>query len=233
MTFLNTTITLRYPQTNIQLRTSSNPRNQATIQDGKVIVQNVQGRKTQGYVGNVVSGHIARQCTQPKRAQNSEWFKEKMLLAQAQEAGVALDEEQLAFFVDTGDKVDSGTDDRTLTTAIFQTDYLDAFDSYYDEAPTASVVFNANLSSYDFDVHSEFLPTDDLIKSLNKAMTFLNTAITLRYPQTNNQLRTSSNPRNQATIQDGKVTVQNVQGRKTQGYVGNVISGNATGTGIN
>nr|GEX87484.1 hypothetical protein [Tanacetum cinerariifolium] len=49
----------------------------------------------------------------------------------------------------------------------------------------------------------KFLPTDDLIKSLNKAITFLSTAITLRYPSTNNQLRTSSNPRNQTTIQDG------------------------------
>nr|GEZ15976.1 hypothetical protein [Tanacetum cinerariifolium] len=37
------------------------------------------------------------------------------------------------------------------------------------------------------------------------ALTFL--------PQTNNQLRTSSNPRNQATVQDDRVVVQNVQGR--------------------
>ncbi|GKB11335.1 hypothetical protein Tco_0845258 [Tanacetum coccineum] len=35
------------PQTNIQLRTSSNTRNQATIQDGRVVVQNVQGRQNQ------------------------------------------------------------------------------------------------------------------------------------------------------------------------------------------
>ncbi|GKA02089.1 hypothetical protein Tco_0674754, partial [Tanacetum coccineum] len=47
-----------------------------------------------------------------------------------------------------------------------------------------------------------FCPTDDPIESLNKAMTFISTALTSRYPQTNNQLRTSSNPRNQATIQD-------------------------------
>ncbi|GJT94790.1 hypothetical protein Tco_1090308 [Tanacetum coccineum] len=36
-----------------------------------------------------------------------------------------------------------------------------------------------------------------------------------RYPTTNNQLRTSLNPRQQATIYDGKVTVQPVQGRHT------------------
>ncbi|GKE81393.1 hypothetical protein Tco_1551393 [Tanacetum coccineum] len=31
-------------------------------------------------------GHMARQCTQPKRPRNSTWFKEKMLLVQAQES---------------------------------------------------------------------------------------------------------------------------------------------------
>ncbi|GJZ08802.1 retrovirus-related pol polyprotein from transposon TNT 1-94 [Tanacetum coccineum] len=33
-------------------------------------------------------GHIARNCTQPKRPQNSEYFKDNMLLMQAQENGV-------------------------------------------------------------------------------------------------------------------------------------------------
>ncbi|GJS67533.1 hypothetical protein Tco_0682097 [Tanacetum coccineum] len=42
-------------------------------------------------------GHIARNCTQPKRPQNSEYFKDKMLLMQAQENGVTLDEEQSLF----------------------------------------------------------------------------------------------------------------------------------------
>nr|GEX48296.1 RNA-directed DNA polymerase, eukaryota, reverse transcriptase zinc-binding domain protein [Tanacetum cinerariifolium] len=39
--------------------------------------------------------HIARNYTQPKRPQNSEYFKDKMLLMQAQENRVALDAEQL------------------------------------------------------------------------------------------------------------------------------------------
>ncbi|GKF91600.1 retrovirus-related pol polyprotein from transposon TNT 1-94, partial [Tanacetum coccineum] len=42
-------------------------------------------------------GHITRQCTHPKRPQNSEYFKDKMLLMQAQENGVVLDEERLLF----------------------------------------------------------------------------------------------------------------------------------------
>ncbi|GKD29935.1 hypothetical protein Tco_1240713 [Tanacetum coccineum] len=38
-------------------------------------------------------GYIARQCTHPKPQQNLKYFKDKMLLMQAQENGVVLDEE--------------------------------------------------------------------------------------------------------------------------------------------
>ncbi|GKA39943.1 retrovirus-related pol polyprotein from transposon TNT 1-94 [Tanacetum coccineum] len=47
-------------------------------------------------------GHMARQCTQPKRPRNDVWYKEKAMLIEAQEAGQILDEEQLAFLADTG-----------------------------------------------------------------------------------------------------------------------------------
>ncbi|GJU80811.1 retrovirus-related pol polyprotein from transposon TNT 1-94 [Tanacetum coccineum] len=40
------------------------------------------------------------------------------------------------------------------------------------------------------------------------------------FPSSNNQLRTSSNPKNQATIQYGRVTVQQVQERQTQSFAG-------------
>ncbi|GJX67294.1 retrovirus-related pol polyprotein from transposon TNT 1-94 [Tanacetum coccineum] len=50
-----------------------------------------------------------------------------------------------------------------------------------------------------------FLPGDDPIACLNKAMAFLSIVMALHFPSTNNQLRTSSNLRNQATIQDGRV----------------------------
>ncbi|GJW57898.1 hypothetical protein Tco_0104629, partial [Tanacetum coccineum] len=49
-----------------------------------------------------------------------------------------------------------------------------------------------------------FSPGDDPIACLNKAMDFLTAVASSRFPSTNNQLRTSSNPRNQATIQDGR-----------------------------
>ncbi|GJW70820.1 hypothetical protein Tco_0127737 [Tanacetum coccineum] len=99
MAFLTNAASLRFPSTNNQLRTSSNLRNQATIQDGRVTVQQVQGIQGQSYSGE---GHIARQCTQPKRPRNAVWYKEKAMLAEAQEAGQILDEEQLAFLADPG-----------------------------------------------------------------------------------------------------------------------------------
>ncbi|GJU11391.1 hypothetical protein Tco_1133787 [Tanacetum coccineum] len=49
-----------------------------------------------------------------------------------------------------------------------------------------------------------FSPRDDPIASLNKAMAFLTVVASSRFPSTNNQLRTSFNPRNQATIQDAQ-----------------------------
>ncbi|GJX58517.1 hypothetical protein Tco_0289907 [Tanacetum coccineum] len=74
---------------------------------------------------------------------------------------------------------------------------------------------------------------DDPIACLNKAMAFLTAVASLKFPSTNNQLRTSLNPRNQATIQDGRVTVQQIQGRQGQSYAGIGYNGNATSFGGN
>ncbi|GJS81687.1 hypothetical protein Tco_0748228 [Tanacetum coccineum] len=68
---------------------------------------------------------------------------------------------------------------------------------------------------------------EDLIECINKAMAFMS-AVALRFPPSNNQLRRSSNPRNQSTFQDGRVTVQQVQGRQNQSYVGTENRGIAT-----
>ncbi|GJY90383.1 retrovirus-related pol polyprotein from transposon TNT 1-94 [Tanacetum coccineum] len=59
-----------------------------------------------------------------------------------------------------------------------------------------------------------FQKGDDPIDAINHMMSFLTAVVTSRYPTTNNQLRTSSNPHQQATIYDGK------QGKATQGNNG-------------
>nr|GFA94954.1 hypothetical protein [Tanacetum cinerariifolium] len=74
---------------------------------------------------------------------------------------------------------------------------------------------------------------NDPIAYLNKAMAFLTVLASTRFPSTNNQLRTSSNPRNQATIQDGRVTMQQVQRRQGQSYSGTGYKSNATSSGGN
>ncbi|GJV24320.1 hypothetical protein Tco_1377015 [Tanacetum coccineum] len=72
-----------------------------------------------------------------------------------------------------------------------------------------------------------FQQGDDPIECINKAMAFL-FDVASRFPPSNNQLRTSSNLKNQATIQDGRVTVQQVQRRQTQSFTGTGNQGIAT-----
>nr|GEZ75503.1 hypothetical protein [Tanacetum cinerariifolium]GEZ81284.1 hypothetical protein [Tanacetum cinerariifolium] len=55
---------------------------------------------------------------------------------------------------------------------------------------------------------------DDLINAINHMMSFLTSVVASQYPTTNNQLRTSLNPRQQATINNGRVTIQPIQGRQ-------------------
>ncbi|GJX21600.1 retrovirus-related pol polyprotein from transposon TNT 1-94 [Tanacetum coccineum] len=108
MAFLSAIAASRFPSTNNQLRTSSNPRNQATIQDGKGNATSSGGNNAGGHARVVKcyncqgEGHMARQCTQTKRPRNVAWFKDKAMLAEAQQSGQILDEEQLEFLIDPG-----------------------------------------------------------------------------------------------------------------------------------
>nr|GEW26482.1 integrase, catalytic region, zinc finger, CCHC-type, peptidase aspartic, catalytic [Tanacetum cinerariifolium] len=60
-----------------------------------------QARVVKGY-NYEGEGHIARQCTHPKRPRNAIWYKDKAMLAEAKEARQILDEEQLIFLADPG-----------------------------------------------------------------------------------------------------------------------------------
>nr|GEY95240.1 reverse transcriptase domain-containing protein [Tanacetum cinerariifolium] len=67
MSFLTSVVASRYPATNNQLRTSSNPRPRGTSRKQMVIVcYNCKGK-----------GHMSKQCTKPKRKRDAEWFKDK------------------------------------------------------------------------------------------------------------------------------------------------------------
>nr|GFC30041.1 hypothetical protein [Tanacetum cinerariifolium] len=56
-----------------------------------------------------------------------------------------------------------------------------------------------------------FQKGDDPIDAINHMMSFLTSVVASRFPATNNQLRTSSNPHQQATINNGRVTIQPIQ----------------------
>ncbi|GKE52730.1 hypothetical protein Tco_1487886, partial [Tanacetum coccineum] len=86
---------------------------------------------------------MARQYTQPKRPRNTTWYKEKAMLAEAQEAGQILDIEQLAFLADPG------------------TEDLDTYDSDCDDISNAQAVLMANISNYGSNVISEM---NDMIR---------------------------------------------------------------------
>ncbi|GJV08027.1 integrase, catalytic region, zinc finger, CCHC-type containing protein [Tanacetum coccineum] len=117
---------------------------------------------------------------------NSEYFKDKMMLMQAKENGVILDEEQLLFIA--GGKNSTFDDDvdeppvqdlALNVDQVFQADQCDAFDSDVDEAPTAHTMFMANLSSadpindeagpsYDSDILSEVQDHDNYLDNVGE-----------------------------------------------------------------
>ncbi|GJZ17661.1 retrovirus-related pol polyprotein from transposon TNT 1-94 [Tanacetum coccineum] len=237
MSFLTAVVTSRYPTTNNQLRNSSNPRQQATINNGRVTLQPIQGRQssvaagtsrtyTPGASGNnsgkqrtVIcynckgEGHMSKQCTKPKRKRDDSWFKDKVLLVQAQASGQILHEEELAFLADLG--IPEGQATQTVIThnAAYQADDLDAYDSDCDELNTAKVALMANLSHYGsdalFEVHNHDNVNNDMTNQVVQAMPSSEQSNVVNHLET--KITSDSNiiPYSQYLIESQQVAVQN------------------------
>ncbi|GJY98582.1 hypothetical protein Tco_0515492 [Tanacetum coccineum] len=165
MAFLTAVASSRFPTTNNQLRTSSNPRNQATIQDGRVTVQQVQGRQGQNYFGTTYKNN-ATSSKGNTTTWNAAWYKEKAMLAEAQEAGQILDEEQLAFLADPGIPASQALTVIPHNVA-FQTEDLDTYDSDCDDLSNAQAVLMANISNYGSNVISEVPNSETYLKYMD------------------------------------------------------------------
>ncbi|GJY28888.1 retrovirus-related pol polyprotein from transposon TNT 1-94 [Tanacetum coccineum] len=111
-------------------------------------------------------GHMARQCTQPKRKQDDSWFKDKVLLVQAQANGQILHEEELSFLADPGIAEGQATQTVITHNAAYQADDLDAYDSDCDELNTAKVALMTNLSHYGSDALAEVHNPDNMANSM-------------------------------------------------------------------
>nr|GEW58023.1 putative ribonuclease H-like domain-containing protein [Tanacetum cinerariifolium] len=163
MSFLTAVNTSQYPLTNNQLRTSSNPRQQATINNGRVTIQPIQGRK------NSMTAGMSRHYTSgPSGTLGKQ--RDKVLLVQAQANGQVLHEEELEFLVDPGIAETQSTQYVVTNNAAYQADDLDAYDSDCDELNSAKIALMANLSHYGSDNLAEnsssLAQQDDLILSV-------------------------------------------------------------------
>ncbi|GJS43179.1 hypothetical protein Tco_0568222 [Tanacetum coccineum] len=141
------------PQTNNQLRTSSNPRNQATVQDGRVVVQNVQGRQNRGQGNNARGAGTTGYGGALNRVRNANPGQARQVKYYNYNGGQDNDVDE--------DVDEQPVQDLALNVDnVFQVDDCNAFDSDVDEAPIAQTMFMANLSSVDH-VYDESGPSYD------------------------------------------------------------------------
>ncbi|GKC43918.1 retrovirus-related pol polyprotein from transposon TNT 1-94 [Tanacetum coccineum] len=201
------------------MRNSSNPRQQATINDGRVTVQPVQGRQISYDVGTTRTftprasgnnsrkqrivtcynykgeGHMSKQCTKPRRKRDDSWFKDKVLLVQAQASGQILHEEELAFLADPG--IPEGQATQTVNThnAAYQADDLDAYDSDCSDA-LAEVHNHDNVNNNMIDQVVQVMPSSEQSNVVNHSET---------------EITSDSNiiPYSQYVIESQQVAVQN------------------------
>ncbi|GKD39572.1 hypothetical protein Tco_1259779, partial [Tanacetum coccineum] len=105
---------------------------------------------------------MSKQCTQPKRQRDNSWFKDKVLLVQAQVNGQILHEEELAFLAYPGIAECQATQTVITHNVAYQADDLDAYDSDCDELNNAKVALMANLSHYGSDVLAKVHNPDNM-----------------------------------------------------------------------
>ncbi|GJZ66560.1 retrovirus-related pol polyprotein from transposon TNT 1-94 [Tanacetum coccineum] len=237
MSFLTAVVTSRYPTTNNQLRKSSNPRQQATISNRRVTLQPIQGRQTSFSTGTSRTytpgssgsnsgkqrtitcynckreGHMSKQCTKPKRKRDDSWFKEKVLLVEAQAHGQILNEEELAFLADPGILEGQATQTVITHNAAYQADDLDAYDSDCDELNSAKVALMANLSHYGSDalaeVHNHDNMNNNVVNQAVQVMPSSQQSNVVNHSET--EITSDSNiiPYSQYVIESQQATVQN------------------------
>ncbi|GJT88155.1 hypothetical protein Tco_1069872 [Tanacetum coccineum] len=151
LALLNQSFKAYLPQMNNQLRTSSNARNNATVNDYRSCCIRMFRAKPLFATTAKEQAH-STECPQPSVPQDSDLLqRQECWLMNAHENGVVLDEEQLLFLA--GEHVtnfDDDVDDLALNVDhVFEADQCDAFDSDVDEAPTTQTMFMVNLSSED------------------------------------------------------------------------------------
>nr|GEZ48059.1 hypothetical protein [Tanacetum cinerariifolium] len=288
MSFLSAVVTSRYPTTNNQLTKSSNPRQQAIINDGRITLHPVQGRKisfatdlriVEGQATQTVITHNATyqaddldaydsDCDElntskvalmenlshygsdvlvevhnPKNIDNNMINQSLQAISSSEQSSVVNHSETEI----TNKAILSGADNRP---PMLEKDMYDSWKSimelYMMNKQHGRMILES-IENVHHKVYSpqpsipqlEFAPTvnqksqqpefpqldsglavpvfkqdGDLIDAINHMMSFLSAVVTSRYPTTNNQLTKSSNPRQQAIINDGRITLHPVQGRK-------------------
>ncbi|GJW96696.1 retrovirus-related pol polyprotein from transposon TNT 1-94 [Tanacetum coccineum] len=113
-------------------------------------------------------GHMPKQCTKPKRKRDDSWFKDKVLLVQAQVSGQILHEEELAFLGDLGILEGQATQTVITHNAAYQANDLDAYDSDCDELNTTKIALMENLSHYGLDALAEVHNHDNMNNMINQ-----------------------------------------------------------------
>ncbi|GJR88814.1 retrovirus-related pol polyprotein from transposon TNT 1-94 [Tanacetum coccineum] len=141
-----TTDTVLPSPSHIQSSTTAQSSNDSGKAPGKVVIQVSEAMKVICYNCRG-EGHVARQCKEPKRKMDSQYFKDKALLMEAKEKGDVLDAEAEAFLADVECTAPYDQPQALTTTNMFQANHEDAYDSDVDEGPNAAVAFMANLSS--------------------------------------------------------------------------------------